>query len=121
MGLLIVAAIIGLFIFIDSHHYFFTPDISRTSHRVFGLLIACLGLWITSVIWLSIANLLVLIITSPFLIWPSLRPAAIRAWTVGVLALLCARFILFYAAFPVSPNRPMEPIRTAHFHSRYHG
>jgi cytochrome c biogenesis factor len=115
-GILVVAAVIGLLIFTAFYHDFYVKhDISRNSHPVLGLLVACSALWLTAMIWLSIATLLVLLITSPFLIWPSLRPIAIRSWTIGVMGLLCARFILFYVGLPVNPNRSMEPSPAAHF------
>jgi hypothetical protein len=118
--IIIVAAIIGLFIFIAFYHYYYVKhDFARNSHPILSLLLACLGLWLTSMIWLSIANLLVLLIASPFLILPSLRPAAIRASTIGVMALLCARLIIFYVGLPVNSHRPMEPRPDGHFQSHF--
>ena len=120
LGILIVAAIIGLFLFIASQYSYVKQEISPNGHPMSGLLLACLDLWLISTIWLSIASFLVLIVSTPFLIWPSLRPAAIRACTIGVLALLCARSILFCAGLPVNPNRSMEPPRlAAHFRPRF--
>jgi hypothetical protein len=93
----VVAAILGLLAFGASHLIYIKNYISPISHPVFGLVTTGFWLWVTSTIWLSIANLLILLVASPFMIWPSIRPAAIRAWIIGVLAVLGARFLLFYA------------------------
>jgi hypothetical protein len=44
--------------------------------------------------WSFIGALLVLLILSPFFLWSSLRPAAVKAWSIGLLALVCAVYAL---------------------------
>jgi hypothetical protein len=97
VAVVVAAPILGLLGFGVSHLRCMNVDLPQGHYPFLSLIAACFGLWMTSTFWLAVANLLILFIASPFMIWPQIRPAAIRAWIISVLAFLCARFILFYA------------------------
>jgi hypothetical protein len=97
MTVLAVAAVFGFMMFGAFHPGYIKNDFAPGRHPVLGMLLTCFWLWLTSTVWLCAVNLLVLLVASPFFAWPSVRPAAIRAWIISILAFLCARFIVFYA------------------------
>jgi hypothetical protein len=95
--IIMVAAVVGFLLFGAFHPSYIRNDFSPGRHPLLGMLLTCFWLWMTSTIWLCAVNLLVLLVASPFLIRPSIRPVAIRAWIISALAFMCARFIVFYA------------------------
>jgi hypothetical protein len=50
--------------------------------------------WMNPMLWSFIAALLILLLVSPFFMRSSLRPAAVKAWSIGALTLLGVGVIL---------------------------
>lgn len=99
VAMIAAAAVFWVFLlFFAFHPNYIKNDFPPGPHPFLGMLLTCFLLWVKSTIWLCAVNLLVLFVASPFLLRPSIRPAAIRAWIISTLAFLCARFIVFYAS-----------------------
>jgi hypothetical protein len=80
---------------IVSYRYYSRHGIFWSSQHISVRLIAFCEHWMRPMLWSFIAALLILLIVSPFFVWSSLRPAAVKAWIIGVVALACVGYILF--------------------------
>ena len=76
------------------YNYYSTHHIMWRSGHISVRLLEFGEPFLRPILWSFIGALLILLIVSPFFMWSSLRSAAVKAWAIGLVALVYVAFFV---------------------------